>query len=522
MNRKILTGILASSMILGMSTVSFANSTQTQELNQAHVQTSQAMSTVLETSGICGDNATWHYDLETSVLTISGTGAMYDYDYTDNKAPWDGHKYNYDTGDKILGIVVEEGITHISAYSIWNCQYLTSLTLPSTLETLGESGLSGFRRLTTLVVPDSLTNIPKSAFSYSKLVTDFVIPPKVTSIGDNAFQDCSDLLNITIPQSVTYIGSSAFNSCDSLKQLTIPNSVTSMGNNVFFDCDKLTGVYIPASVTEIGYNLCHIIYPDSDSMYGISQKVKTTLTIYGEAGSYVETYAAENGYKFSAVTSETMPTWVDQSLLTEIPTTPEDTTTPEEPTTPESTPSDLDGYTFNTSWATSNVQFAFDNELLVDSLGKDFTVSITRAQIADLLVNMIEKASGQTLPMAEVNPFTDTSSETALKANAAGIINGKEGGLFDPDNTAKREEICIMLYRAIEKLEELTGESYIDFSLTAFDGYPDIAEISSWATYYVAIIVNNGVMSGSNGSILPKSETTIEQCLVLSNNLFKF
>ncbi|MFI3249789.1 MAG: S-layer homology domain-containing protein [Eubacteriales bacterium] len=194
----------------------------------------------------------------------------------------------------------------------------------------------------------------------------------------------------------------------------------------------------------------------------------------------------------------------------------------ETPTTPESTPSDLDGYTFNTSWATSNVQFAYDNDLLVDSLGKDFTVSITREQIADLLVNMIEKASGQTLPMAEVNPFTDTSSETALKANAAGIINGKEGGLFDPDNTAKREEICIMLYRAIEKLEELTGESYIDFSLTAFDGYPDIAEISSWATYYVAIIVNNGVMSGSNGSILPKSETTIEQCLVLSNNLFKF
>lgn len=39
------------------------------------------------TSGKCGDNLTWR--LDGSVLTISGSGAMEDYDYlNDYYAPW--------------------------------------------------------------------------------------------------------------------------------------------------------------------------------------------------------------------------------------------------------------------------------------------------------------------------------------------------------------------------------------------------------------------------------------------------
>ena len=58
-------------------------------------------------SGTCGDNLTWTLDSE-GILTISGTGDMYDYEY--KKAPWFG-----DT--EITKIVVNSGVTSIGAYA---------------------------------------------------------------------------------------------------------------------------------------------------------------------------------------------------------------------------------------------------------------------------------------------------------------------------------------------------------------------------------------------------------------------
>ena len=59
-------------------------------------------------SGKCGENATWEYDPDTCKLTISGTGAMYDYN-------WDANS-NYprkDYAEKITSAEIEDGITYI-------------------------------------------------------------------------------------------------------------------------------------------------------------------------------------------------------------------------------------------------------------------------------------------------------------------------------------------------------------------------------------------------------------------------
>ena len=56
--------------------------------------------------------------------------------------------------------------------------------------------------------------------------------------------------------------------------------------NVFCGCSSLTIVTIPSSVTSIR----------SDAFYGHS----SSLVIYGEAGSYAETYANENSISFVA------------------------------------------------------------------------------------------------------------------------------------------------------------------------------------------------------------------------------
>lgn len=130
-------------------------------------------------SGKCGDNLTWELD-GSGLLTISGTGAMYDYQDTldatkeGKNSPW---------------TVAADG-----TYLFW-------------------------------------------------YVYEIKINYGVTHIGDTAFKYCLFVNDITIPGSVTSIGESAFRRCDILRNVTIPNTVTSIGANAFLNDDRLSAIY---------------------------------------------------------------------------------------------------------------------------------------------------------------------------------------------------------------------------------------------------------------------------------------
>ena len=70
----------------------------------------------VETSGSCGDNLTWSLDLKTGLLTISGSGAMYDYENTD--VPW---------GTEITEVVLPKGITSIGKSAFEDCSAITKV-----------------------------------------------------------------------------------------------------------------------------------------------------------------------------------------------------------------------------------------------------------------------------------------------------------------------------------------------------------------------------------------------------------
>ena len=80
------------------------------------------------------------------------------------------------------------------------------------------------------------------------------IGSSVTSIGNSAFKDCSGLTAVEIPNSVTSIGSSAFSGCSRLTAVVIPNSVTSIENSAFYGCERLHSVTIGAGMLSIGRN----------------------------------------------------------------------------------------------------------------------------------------------------------------------------------------------------------------------------------------------------------------------------
>ena len=108
-------------------------------------------------------------------------------------------------------------------------------------------GCSG---LTSVVIPDSVASIGDSAFSSG--LTNMTMGVGVTSIGKSAFASCASLASVAIPDSVTNIGEWAFQGCSGLTNMTMGVGVTSIGKYAFRDCRSLTSVTIPASVTNIG------------------------------------------------------------------------------------------------------------------------------------------------------------------------------------------------------------------------------------------------------------------------------
>lgn len=208
-------------------------------------------------SGTCGENLTWTLD-ESGVLTISGTGAMDNYEQFGS--PWDS------VSSKITSVVIEEGVTSIGSSAFSDSVNLTQITIPESVTTFGEYALNGCYSFTDVYLTnlaawcsidfEGTQNNPLSRaqrlYVNGELVTDLVVPSGVSRIGKYAFAGLDGLLSVTIPEDVTSIDTYAFYYCTNLNQVTILNGLTSIGDYAFYDCSGLTSVSIPGSVTSIG------------------------------------------------------------------------------------------------------------------------------------------------------------------------------------------------------------------------------------------------------------------------------
>ena len=234
------------------------------------------------------DNLTWKL-YEDGKLTISGKGAMKDYDYSDNPSPAcnnsnvkkvvieDGvtsiGNSAFDNCRNLTSITIPDSVSSIGNFVFYGCVSLTSITIPDSVTSIGNFAFNGCVSLTSITIPDGVTSIGNDAFSYCVSLTSITIPNSVISIGKYAFDGCSSLTSVTIPDSVTSIGESAFSNCTSLTSITIPSRVTSIGKSAFQSCSSLTSVTIPDSVTSIGY----AAFSYCTSLTTISLSCKSTL-----------------------------------------------------------------------------------------------------------------------------------------------------------------------------------------------------------------------------------------------------
>ena len=177
----------------------------------------------------------------------------------------------------LTSVTIPSSVTSIGLWAFEGCSGLTSLIIPSSVTSIERSAFKDCSGLTSLTIPSSVTEIGKSVFEGCSGLTSLTIPSSVTEIGESAFEGCSGLTSLTIPSSVTEIGESAFKGCSGLTSLIIPSSVTSIGSYVFENCSGLTSITIPSSVTEIGgaaFKGCSSLI---NLYYKIDKKIETYL-----------------------------------------------------------------------------------------------------------------------------------------------------------------------------------------------------------------------------------------------------
>ncbi|MBR5565006.1 MAG: leucine-rich repeat protein [Roseburia sp.] len=113
-----------------------------------------------------------------------------------------------------------------------------------------------------------------------------VIKEGVTTIGSSAFDSCTSLEYIYMPESLIKVESYAFYGCTALKEVVFKEALTTIEESAFEKCSALEKVSI---------------YENATTVASSAFKKCDALTIYGYKGSYIDTYAAEEGIPFEII-----------------------------------------------------------------------------------------------------------------------------------------------------------------------------------------------------------------------------
>lgn len=131
---------------------------------------------------------------------------------------------------------------------------VTQLVIPNTVYTIKPYTFMGAECLTSVVIPNNVTNIGTSAFSATSLASLAfnAIMCDDFSDYDSPFKELTTLSSVTIGDGVKHIPAYFLERCTSVSSLIIPGSVTSIGQGAFYSCVGLTSINLPSNITSIG------------------------------------------------------------------------------------------------------------------------------------------------------------------------------------------------------------------------------------------------------------------------------
>ena len=251
-------------------------------------------------NGTCGatedDHVTWELtdaDGDGSyTLTISGNGAMADYDVGKNRAPWYNSllqkgatttAYSSKTFVNITKVVITSEVTHIGAYA-FAYTTVSDIQIADGVTSIGKGAFLWANWLKNITIPSSVTNMhydnEKSEYynifdgtfylesveisgtgsPYQVVQGGVLVGPVQDKTDEYIIINCPDNLGggntkeITadgFPTNTTMVAAAAFSSCRSLETITLPDMITSLGTSVFAKCLSLKSFKVPDGVTTL-------------------------------------------------------------------------------------------------------------------------------------------------------------------------------------------------------------------------------------------------------------------------------
>ena len=134
-------------------------------------------------------------------------------------------------------------------------------TVPSTVKEIKNGAFFKCESITTVSLPNGITGIGKDAFSNCKALTSVNIPTCLTSLGEAAFYDDYSISStITIPSGIKIIPRNCFRGCNALKSVTISEGVEEIGNSAFCWCNLIGKIELPSTIKKIGEECFHYCF----------------------------------------------------------------------------------------------------------------------------------------------------------------------------------------------------------------------------------------------------------------------
>lgn len=174
--------------------------------------------------GDCSEGLRWSLNLDTGMLTISGSGELKE---VGGFAPWSEYE------DQITGITVKSGVKRIGEYSLNGLEKVKKIVLAEGIKEIGDYAFQYATALKSVTLPESLEVLGFGAFSRTSL-EEITIPGGVRELKGDILSNWPDTLKkITISEGVKVIGQYAFASAAGLKQVVLPKSITTVKKEAF-------------------------------------------------------------------------------------------------------------------------------------------------------------------------------------------------------------------------------------------------------------------------------------------------
>lgn len=187
----------------------------------------------------------------------------------------EGVLYDCDKKEVILALngnmsklELEEGIQRINPYAFERCCFLQVVSLPDTLEYIGEEAFSGLYDLQNFTIPKGVTEIGEEILRFST-ITKLDIKASIKDL-KNICRGCHNLEQVSLPEGLETV--SGFSECSSLMHISLPDSVKTIEKGAFWN-SGLRSITIPAGTNCIeetalsSYHLTEITVEQGNSFF---------------------------------------------------------------------------------------------------------------------------------------------------------------------------------------------------------------------------------------------------------------